>query len=177
MTAIRIFIQIGVTMALSVALTPTSTSAAAVGDAYAKSYSNSQRWAIGTRSIEECLEYRDGKLLLTSLHNKLVDPKCEYAASGSPTDLLTDWNQRIDDGSSDVKWSLDSSMTREVVKGGMPTVELVVSLKRRDIRLQYHIMAYPNSPILRQWWVMQNDGDSSIDLKPYAQVFNLGMNG
>ena len=58
-----------------------------VGDAYVRNDAGS-RWTIGTKSMEMSLQYRDGKLLLVGLKNKLVSPEREYVSSNNAADLL-----------------------------------------------------------------------------------------
>lgn len=72
-------------------------------------------------------------------------------------------------------WELVSSDAKESVEGGRPTVELEIGMKMDDLRMEYHVMAYPHTSIVRQWSVVTNDGKGSIALRAFDKVFSLGM--
>lgn len=60
------------------ALNAASAADVTVGDAYARSEESGQRWTIGTGSVEQVFECREGQFHLASYLNKLTQPAAEY---------------------------------------------------------------------------------------------------
>jgi hypothetical protein len=58
---------------------PSLAAAVDVGDAYARE--GDAAWTIGTGSVEMSFRFADGKLLLTSFVNKLIEPRREYVSA------------------------------------------------------------------------------------------------
>ena len=61
---------------------------ASVGDAYFRTVIGGQKWAIGTQAVEMVLQCKGGKLQISSLKNKLMQPVREYVPRDGAVDLM-----------------------------------------------------------------------------------------
>ncbi len=55
-------------------------------------------------------------------------------------------------------WALEDAGGAAVEQGGRPAVRLVVSLRRDDLRLRFHVVAHPRTPVFRIWGEVHNLG-------------------
>jgi hypothetical protein len=62
-------------------------------------------------------------------------------------------------------WTVESSEVVQVVTGGRPAVQLNVTLQSRPLRARFYVLAYPHTPVLRQWVELENTGVEPALLK------------
>lgn len=74
-------------------------------------------------------------------------------------------------------WVLENGVARRLVDGGRPVVQLDLTLRQQSLRAQYHVMAYPGTPVLRQWTELENVGTEPVGLYAHSGVFSLPING
>jgi hypothetical protein len=58
------------------------------------------------------------------------------------------------------KWVLVKGETRAITTGGRPTVQLDLTLAQESVVLFFHMLAYPGTPVLRQWAEIENCGQT-----------------
>ncbi len=62
-------------------------------------------------------------------------------------------------------WALETGKAVRVAAGGRPAVQLDLILRHGQLRARYHVLAYPHTPVLRQWVELENTGTAPIVLK------------
>ncbi len=148
-----------------------------VGDAYARD--DNGKWTIGTDAVQMIFEVRDGRFLLSNFTNKLAKPAREYLGEKDAMNPLGADRQTTRKG--EKPWTLIHGETREVSAGGRPAVQLDLTMTHESARVYFHVMAYPGTPILRQWAEIENCGRDpyrnksndlySIAFRPDGDVF------
>ena len=82
----------------------------------------------------------------------------------SPPSLPRDFNS----------WKLEHAEANQVSAGGRPAVQLSMLLLRGSLRARMRIVAYPGTPVLRQWVTLANTGETPISLPSPAPLI-LGI--
>ncbi|MBM3241976.1 hypothetical protein FJZ31_37370 [Candidatus Poribacteria bacterium] len=131
-----------------------------VRDAYVRSNVDGQRWTIGTETVQMVFECKEGKFRLVSFQNKLFNPQQEYIDEKMATAPFSFEDEK--------QWVLVAGSAREVEAGGRPAAQLDLTLMRESLRVQFHVLAFPGTPILRQWVEFYNTGASPFVLKSPA---------
>ncbi|MCL5096663.1 MAG: hypothetical protein M1608_03860, partial [Candidatus Omnitrophica bacterium] len=72
-------------------------------------------------------------------------------------------------------WDLLGGEERKVATGGRPAVQLDLWLGQDELRAVYHVLAYPRSPVLRQWIELENRGKKPVSLKPFQDILSLPL--
>jgi hypothetical protein len=72
-------------------------------------------------------------------------------------------------------WSVEGQSARQVNAGGRPAAQLDLTLRRGALRVRYHVLAFPGTPILRQWADVENPTATEAPLRPFAGAFGLGI--
>ncbi len=147
-----------------------------VADAYARGSANGLTWTIGTKSVQMTFDGRGGEFRLTSFLNKSCEPPLEYveAKTAAAPFSLDSENPAKPAAEADSQWTLKNGSVRQVPSGGRPAVQLDVTLTRASIVAQFHVLAFPGTPILRQWVEIENAGSGPVGLKsPLAASFRL----
>ncbi len=67
---------------------------------------------------------------------------------------------RVDD-----RWNLKAGSVRQINAGGRPAVQLDLTLMSGPLKADFHVLAYPRTPVLRQWVELENAGVGSLALK------------
>ena len=67
-------------------------------------------------------------------------------------------------------WKLESAEGRQVSVGGRPAVQLDLTLSRQPLRAQWHILAFPHTPILRHWLELENAGSTPFAITTLAPM-------
>ena len=75
-------------------------------------------------------------------------------------------------------WRLPGRASRprsvQVVTGGRPAVQLNVTLQTSAVAARLHILAYPHTPVLRQWVELENTGSELVSLQsPTPLAFDV----
>ena len=65
----------------------------------------------------------------------------------------------------EIAWTCESSEVVQVVTGGRPAVQLDVTLRHQQLRARLHVLAYPHTPVLRQWVELENAGAELVSLQ------------
>src|SRR5512133_1336500 len=112
------------------------------------------------------LECKAGKFRLVSYRNKLTNPATQYVAAGEAGDPLS-W------GTSN--WRLEKGEVRQIVYGGRPAVQLDLTLSESTLKVAYHVVAFPGTPILRQWAELHNTGTNEIALTGRDGSFSINL--
>lgn len=73
-------------------------------------------------------------------------------------------------------WRLQEARAAQVDAGGRPAVQLEITLVQKSLRARLRVVAYPGTPILRQWVTLENTGDAATTLNCPA-AFLLPMDG
>ncbi len=171
-----------VIVALTVSAGTVGANELAVGDAYARGSDESLQWTVGTKLIEMTFDGREGMFRLASFLNKSCEPPLEYvdvktAAAPFALDSEGVGGQTPDAKpgvNADSQWTLKAGVARQVASGGRAAVQLDVTLARGDVLAQFHVLAFPGTPILRQWVEFENAGAQPVALKaPMAARFQL----
>ena len=93
--------------------------------------------------------------------NKTCKPALEYVDAKTAAAPFT-----LDTAAkNDSQWTLKTASARQVSSGGRPAVQLDVTLTRGDILAQFHVLAFPGTPILRQWVEIENKGAGPIEFE------------
>ena len=61
-------------------------------------------------------------------------------------------------------WTLERAEAREVNAGGRPAAQLSMTLARGPLQGNLRIVAYPGTPVLRQWVTFENKGSTTVSL-------------
>jgi hypothetical protein len=61
-------------------------------------------------------------------------------------------------------WAIKSGSGRQVAVGGRPAAQLDLVLIRGGLQASFHVLAFPGTPILRQWVEYLNVGESGVML-------------
>ena len=155
---------------------------ARVGDAFARSSDDGLTWTLGTKSVQMTFDCREGMFRLVSFLNNSCEPPLEYVdakTAAAPFALDSDsFGTKPTGGQSaaeaDSQWALKAAAAQQATSGGRPAVELNLTLMRGDIHAQFHVLAFPGTPILRQWVEIENTGTRPVGLKsPAAARFQL----
>jgi hypothetical protein len=149
---------------------------AQVADAYARGSDGGLVWTIGAKSIEMTFDGRGGVFRLVSFVNKACEPPLEYvdAKTAAAPFALASESPAKPAAESDNAWTLKTGAVRQVATGGRPAVQLDVTLTRGDILAQFHVLAFPGTSILRQWFEIENAGSQPVVLEsPVAARFQL----
>ncbi|MHB8865277.1 MAG: malectin domain-containing carbohydrate-binding protein [Pirellulaceae bacterium] len=149
-----------------------------VGDAYIQSAADETRWSIGTRCVEQVFEWADGQFRLMSYRNQCGQPAIEYVDQDSACapfsldiDSFTGGQPLTNDFSA---WKLESAKALQVDVGGRPAAQLNCILTRGEIRVDFHVLAFPGTAILRQWLEIENCGAQSVVLaSPVSACWRL----
>ena len=72
---------------------------------------------------------------------------------------------------SDTAWTLKRGEARAVASGGRPAVQLDLTLAHDGIEARYHLLAFPGTPVLRQWAELENEGTQAAPLKSPASAW------
>ncbi len=162
--------------AIGISVGVAGTTEVIVGDAYANGSTDGLVWNIGTSAVQMTFACRGGVFRLVSFLNKSCEPSLEYvdpkvAAAPFSLDSKSPGKPAAE---ADGQWTLETGSAREVPSGGRPAVRLDLTLARGEVRAKFHVLAFPGTPILRQWLEMENTGSSAVALKsPTAARFQL----
>ena len=152
--------------ALAISLGIAEANELTIGDAYARGSDESLRWTIGTKLIEMTFDGQEGMFRLVSFLNKSCEPPLEYVdvkTAAAPFAL-----------DSDNLWTVKTGVAREVASGGRPAAQVDLTLARGNILAQFHVLAFPDTSILRQWVEIENTGSQLVGLSaPVAACFQL----
>jgi hypothetical protein len=149
---------------------PRETEAKA-GDAYARRSADGLTWTIGTKTVQMTFDCKNDRFHLVSFLNKQFDPAMEYVDPKAPAAPFSLDSENLAkgpaDSGSDAKWTLKTGDVRQIASGGRPAVELDLTLLQKDkhITARFHVIAFPGTPILRQWVEVENSGDQPVALK------------
>lgn len=174
----RAIFLFSVAVALFVANAAYVTAAeAVVRDAYVRGSQNGQTWTIGTERIEMTFDGRNDQFRLVRFANKACKPPVEYVdekTAAAPFSLNID---RFGKNVADNRWRLTGGTARQVVTGGRPAVQLDLTLARESLAVQFHVLAFPGTSILRQWVELENRGGQPIAMpSPGLASFRLRGN-
>ena len=61
-------------------------------------------------------------------------------------------------------WKLKNVETSQVNAGGRPAAQLTMIITRGTLQAKLRIVAYPHTPVLRQWVTLENQGETAITL-------------
>ena len=151
-----------------------------VDDAFVRVDKEGQAWTIGTGQTELSLEFNAGKLSMSSYRNKQFTPPKEYLeAAGAARSAVIDL-EPIGKNPAGLgqPWTLEGVDARQVNEGGRPAVELVLTLRRRDLRVGVHLLALPRTPIIRQWMELENTGKDTLKFDPAkSHLFAMDLRG
>lgn len=162
---------------LGISVGPAGATEAVVGDSYVRGSDDGLTWTIGTKSVQMAFDCREGMFRLVSFQNKSYSPPLEYvdaktAAASFALDSESGAKEPV--ANLDSQWMLKMGSARQVASGGRPAVRLDVTLTRGDILAQFHVLAFPGTSILRQWFDLENTGSQPVELKsPAAACFQL----
>ncbi|MBN1347121.1 MAG: hypothetical protein JXQ73_30800 [Phycisphaerae bacterium] len=73
-------------------------------------------------------------------------------------------------------WSFKSGAGRQVAVGGRPGAQLDIVLAKGGLQADFHVLAFPGTPILRQWVELRNVGPSQAMLSSPAPA-SLSLRG
>jgi hypothetical protein len=129
----------------------------AADDAYIKAETN--RWTLGTATMERVIALEDGKLLLKSLKNKTSGRELVSggAASGEFFLHLGDAKEPITGATG--PWKL---IRAEQTTLGQGELQLDLTIQRKALLVTKSYVIYPGSSIVRQWITIKNVGDQPL---------------
>lgn len=127
-----------------------------IEDAYAQQNAAGSRWKIGTGTVEWTYELKDGVFTLAEFTNRTVSPPQNYIAGDSAVPLFT---VKHGDGA---PWVFRNAEANRAIVGGMPVAKLVLELRRDELTVRLHAIAYPGTSILRQWLELENTGTGEV---------------
>ena len=73
-------------------------------------------------------------------------------------------------------WKLESARAEKILTNGRPAVQLNFLLKQDNVRMKYHVVAYPGTSVFRQWSELENLGKSPAKLGSYNTLLSLNLN-
>ncbi len=76
----------------------------------------------------------------------------------------------------DMSWTHESSEAIQVATGGRPAVQLDIRLRHQQLRAHLHVLAYPHTPVLRQWVELENTSSEPVSL-PSPTPLRLMLRG
>jgi len=126
-----------------------------------------QKWTIGTGASQLSLEFKEGQIYLTSYQNKLSDPPREYLDTINTIRRPLMELNLSSQGSTDVEpWHLEKAETLQISYGGRPAVKLKLILWKEKLRAELHLVAFPHTPIIRQWFELENTSSEEMRFNP-----------
>ncbi len=144
-----------------------------VGDAYVRS-EGATRWLIGTRCVEQVFECAGGQFRLVSYKNRCPQPAIEYVEANAAcapfaldVDALAGRRPAANDFSA---WKLIRVKANAGEHGRPASRATRLCLAAREIRACFHVLAFPGTPILRQWVELENSGDQPAVLASPASA-------
>ena len=94
--------------------------------------------------------------------------KAQHLRGGGDVDLkilrVKDKGDTPQPAPGDNEWTLVSANTSQVSAGGRPAVQLDIMLSRSGLRANLHLLAYPRTSIVRQWFELENTGSAPYTL-------------
>lgn len=134
-----------------------AASALAADDAYIRTEAN--RWTLGTAQMERVVALQDGKLLLTSLKNKVTGR--ELIPTGSASEefffRLGDAKQPVTGATG--PWKLVRAEQRKLGQGEL---QLDLTVEQESLQVTKSYVVYPGSSIVRQWLTVRNAGNQPV---------------
>ncbi|MDQ1327402.1 MAG: hypothetical protein QG641_682, partial [Candidatus Poribacteria bacterium] len=136
-------------------------------DAFVHTDMDRQKWTIGTGASQLSLEFKGGQIYLTSYQNKLFDPPREYLDTiNTIRRPLMELNLSRSGSTNVEPWHLEKAETLQTSYGGRPIVELKLTLWKEKLRTELHLVAFPHTPIIRQWLELENTGAEEMRFNP-----------
>ncbi len=127
-----------------------------VGDAFVHSAADGYTWAIGTNTIEMTYQAKDGLFRLISFKNKYIGSQQEYI----PKNLaIAPFTAGAEDKAS---WILRGAKASQTSAGGQPVASLEMDLLHGNLNIRFHVIAYPETSVIRQWIELENSGNSTL---------------
>ena len=116
-------------------------------------------WVIGTSAVEKVVRFEDGRLTLASFKNKLSGR--EYIPGGTVSNEVrfTADGQEITGGSGG--WMLVGEDSHQLAQGEL---QLDLKLRHGPLVITKHYVAYPGSPVIREWLNISNDSAKPVRL-------------
>jgi len=117
------------------------------------------RWVIGTSAVEKVVRLEDGRLMLASFKNKLSGREYIPAGTVSSEVRFTVDGQEITGGSGG--WVLMGENSHQLSQGEL---QLDLKLRHGPLVVTKHYVAYPGSPVIREWLNISNDSTKPVRL-------------
>ncbi|MCX7424521.1 MAG: hypothetical protein NTW96_02630 [Planctomycetia bacterium] len=129
----------------------------AADDAYIKAETN--RWTLGTATMQRVIALEDGRLLLKSFKNRTSGRELVSggAASGEFSLRLGEAKEPITGATG--PWKLIHAEQAKLSQGEL---QLDLTIQRESLQVTKSYMIYPGSSIVRQWITIKNVGDQPL---------------
>ncbi len=73
-----------------------------------------------------------------------------------------------------IAWTLERAEASEVNEGGRPAAQLSLHVARGSLQASVRIVAFPGTPVLRQWVTLENKGSTTVSLaSPAPWILSL----
>jgi hypothetical protein len=130
-------------------------------------------WIMGTSMAERTIALRDGRLVLTSLRNKLSDR--EYREAGRDPEEIRITVDGVTLSEQIANWTLVSERTRQLSQGEM---QLDIKLKTGSVEVTKHWVIYPHTAIVREWLSVENMSSGEVRISDlfFLNTRPLGAN-
>ena len=130
-----------------------------VDDAFVRSTANGYTWTIGTKAIEMTYEAKNGLFKLISFKNKLIGSQQEYIPRNMAVAPFTA-------GAEDkATWVFRGAKASQTLAGGQPVASLVMNFLHGNLTIWFHIIAYPETSVIRQWIELENSDNLTLTAK------------
>lgn len=123
------------------------------------------RWVLGTAAVEKVVRLENGRLALASFKNKVSGR--EYIQGGAVSNevRLSADGQEITGGSGG--WVLMGEDSHRLSQGEL---QLDLKLRHGPLVVTKHYVAYPGSPVIREWLSISNESTKPVSLSNPAFI-------
>jgi hypothetical protein len=117
-------------------------------------------WTLGTSKVEQRIAFASGRLVLTSLRNKINNR--EYRDSGAAPAEIRFTADGQDVASPAWTWRFARDHTQRLTNGEL---QLDIELSSASLAVIKHWVAYPDTGLIREWMSVQNRSRKNVRLQ------------
>ncbi len=130
---------------------------------------NGNAWVLDTGVVRKAVRLEGGRLLLVSFRHPASGREYASAAQVSPEFRFTMDGATV--SGADAGWTLVEDNVHRLAQGEW---QLDLALRRGSIGITKHYVVYPDTPIIREWVTIANEGAKSVRIQePHFLACNL----
>ncbi len=142
------------------------------GDAYIAYDRQSNTWELATASIRRRMNYAAGAgFRMTRFTNKVTGREWLAGRAAASSELRLEINNETILGSNN-ELVLKESKTQKLRDGSL---ELTVTLERRELKIHLHYVVYPRTSVIEQWAEVENTSPAVVPQLTALDSFSVAL--